>query len=493
MKELTIIIFTILLLSFSSNAQWVQIGGDIDGEAAQDRSGSSVSMSSDGLTVAIGALSNGGNGANAGHVRVYRNISGVWTQIGSDIDGESEGDRSGTSVSVSADGTRVAISSPHHAGVNGTLSGQVRVYEEQDGDWNQVGSAMEGEAAMDEFGTEVSLNDDGTIVAIGAEGNDTDGNGFGHVRVFEVLGGEWIQMGSDIDGNSLSGPFGASLCLSGNGQVLAVGTRENNIVNGHVRVFQFDGDWIQVGSDIMGLSPGDLTGVSVRMSNDGTTLAMGAPLANGILPSSGVVRVFENTADEWTQVGSDISGAVGNERVGGFGGVSLSDDGATVVVAAKSFGNNRGKVRVFQNMNGEWIQQGEDILGESQGDQSGFSVDLSGDGNSLAIGAIFNAGSAPNAGHVRVYQMGTTGLSEIKLAQASVYPNPSDGEIRIDLNVLVENVTMHVFTIQGVHVHSENLGSIRSFTYSLPETSGLYFLQLVAQGGEVKTLKVVKE
>ena len=48
-----------------------QIGSDIDGEAAGDKSGYSVSLSSDGTIVAIGAINNDGNGSNSGHVRVY--------------------------------------------------------------------------------------------------------------------------------------------------------------------------------------------------------------------------------------------------------------------------------------------------------------------------------------------------------------------------------------------------------------------------------------
>ena len=67
-------------------AQWNQLGLDIDGEAANDKSGRS-SLSADGLTVAIGAALNDGGGTDAGHVRVYSLISGVWTQQGADIDG----------------------------------------------------------------------------------------------------------------------------------------------------------------------------------------------------------------------------------------------------------------------------------------------------------------------------------------------------------------------------------------------------------------------
>ena len=51
---------------------WTQLGVDIDGEAAVNWSGYSVSLSSDGLTVAIGALYNDSNGDRSGHVRVYK-------------------------------------------------------------------------------------------------------------------------------------------------------------------------------------------------------------------------------------------------------------------------------------------------------------------------------------------------------------------------------------------------------------------------------------
>ena len=73
------------------NNDWVKIGDDIDGEAAGDESGFSVSLSSDGSIVAIGAYQNGG-GTDSGHVRIYENNNGTWTQIGGDIDGEAAGD-----------------------------------------------------------------------------------------------------------------------------------------------------------------------------------------------------------------------------------------------------------------------------------------------------------------------------------------------------------------------------------------------------------------
>ena len=101
-------IFTSFL--FTQAQSWVQVGEDIIGEA-YNFSGWSVSLSSDGSIVAIGAPATYGNGSNAGHVRIYKNQNGTWSQIGQDIDGEAAGDLSGFSVSLSSNGSIVAIGS----------------------------------------------------------------------------------------------------------------------------------------------------------------------------------------------------------------------------------------------------------------------------------------------------------------------------------------------------------------------------------------------
>jgi hypothetical protein len=76
--------------------------------------------------VAIGAQGNDGTGSDAGHVRIYKNISGTWTQVGADIDGEAVNDESGISVSLSSDGSIVAIGAKYNDGT-GSNAGHVRV------------------------------------------------------------------------------------------------------------------------------------------------------------------------------------------------------------------------------------------------------------------------------------------------------------------------------------------------------------------------------
>ena len=94
------LLLAICLVAVSAQAQWAQKGVDIDGEAAGDGSGSSISMSSDGKTLAIGAFTNDGNGIETGHVRVYHWVNSSWTQKGLDIDGEAAEDLSGDKRAV---------------------------------------------------------------------------------------------------------------------------------------------------------------------------------------------------------------------------------------------------------------------------------------------------------------------------------------------------------------------------------------------------------
>jgi hypothetical protein len=110
---------------------WQKIGNDIGGEAFGDYNGWSVSLSLGAKTVAIGALYNGGNGSNSGHDRIFQWIvesTSSWTQMGSDIDGEISGDYSGYSMSLSLDGKTVAVGAISNDG-NGPNSGHVRIFQ----------------------------------------------------------------------------------------------------------------------------------------------------------------------------------------------------------------------------------------------------------------------------------------------------------------------------------------------------------------------------
>ena len=375
-----------------------------------------VSLSADGSVVAIGAPYNYGNDYS-GHVRVYAwdSTSNIYVQRGADINGESGYDESGWSVSLSADGSVVAIGAPYNDG-NGRNSGHVRVYA-----WNstsnnyvQRGADIDGEAGGDRSGWSVSLSADGSVVAIGAEYNDgINGLNSGHVRVYawNSTSNIHVQRGADIDGESVYDRSGYSVSLSADGSVVAIGARDNDGINGwesgHVCVYAWDSTsniYVQRGADIDGESAGDESGWSVSLSADGSVVAIGAPFNDGNGAYSGHVRVYawDSTSNNYVQRGADINGEAASDQFGDE--VSLSADGSVVAIGAmlndgiNGFKSGHVRVYAWDSTSNIYVQLGADIDGESAGDESGLSVSLSADGSVVAIGA--------NYGTPRVYVWG---------------------------------------------------------------------------------------
>ena len=469
-----------------------KLGDDIDGEAGGDQSGHSVSLSSDGTIVAIGAI-----GSNSGHVRVYQWNDSSWNQIGPDIDGY--GQKSGYSVSLSSDGTIVAIGSPYYKG-NDYRSGLVRVFQWNDSSWNQIGPDIDGEAGDDWTGYSVSLSSDGTIVAIGAPGYYGNGSDSGNVRVFHWNDSSWNQMGNDIDGEAAYDQGGNSVSLSSDGTIVAIGGQYNDGNGGnnagHVRVFQWnDSSWNQMGVDIDGEAVGDRSGRSVSLSSDGTTVAIGAPHSGN---GSGHVRVFQWNDSSWNQIGPDINGEYIEDRSGYS--VSLSSDGTIVAIGARfndGNGSNSGHVRVFQYNNTSWIKLGPDINGEYIEDRSGYSVSLSSDGTTVAIGAPYNDGFK---GHVRVYEYKSIikrQLTSTTLAPSDIiYPEVSSNfEILFTtndktLNDISGNLELepsdagYLTNLQLAHSGFKLVGNIEAPTLKRNQNTQLKYFETVDISGE---------
>jgi hypothetical protein len=377
--------------------EFSQLGTDIDGTTSFGNAGQSVSLSSDGSRLAVGIRS--GGSSSQGIVRVFDWDGTSWTQVGSDIVGLVNGDNFGRAVSLSSDGARVAIGAPFADPIPSS-SGQVSVYELSGSTWVQMGSTFSGSVNNERLGTSVSLNSDGTKLAFGAL---QTGSNTGYVKVYNWSGTSWTQVGSTMVGDATGDEYGTSVSLSSDGTRLAVGAAAHN-TSGYVRVYEFSGNaWGQLGSIINGEGSTDRFGFSVSLSSDGTRFAAGGI---GNTANSGHVRVFEYSSD-WTQVGSDIDSESSADNFGYS--VSLNSDGTRLAAGAIFNNSNRGHTRVFDSQTSfgttSWNQIGSDIDGEAPNDYSGNSVSLSSDGLRLAIGAPNNADGGSLAGHVRVYRM----------------------------------------------------------------------------------------
>tara|TARA_B100000035_G_scaffold23938_1_gene18831 strand:+ start:123 stop:19874 length:19752 start_codon:yes stop_codon:yes gene_type:complete len=389
--------------------EWNKMGQDIDGEAAGDEFGKVVSMNSDGTIVAVGAVKNDGVGVNSGHVRIYNFVGSQWTQLGQDIDGVAEDDQNGWSVSLNADGTIVAIGAIHNDSI-ATNVGQVRVFQYTQGEWVQMGEGINGEGPEEKSGYSVSLSSNGLRLAIGSPFNDLFGFNAGQVRVYEYSNNDWNPLGQKIFGQAVGDNAGYAVSLSSDGSKVAVGAYlhdSTGINSGQVRVFEYNGSqWSQMGQDIDGEAAGDYSGMSVAMNSDGTIVAIGGENNDGNGSNSGHVRVYQYSGLQWSQMGQDIDGEAAEDRSGYS--VSISSDGSIVAIGAiwnDGKGSRAGQVRVYKYSGSQWNMIGSDIDGEAANDQSGYSVSLSSDGRTVAIGAILNDGNGSNSGQVRVYNI----------------------------------------------------------------------------------------
>jgi hypothetical protein len=377
---------------------WSQVGEDILGSG---RSGLSVSMSADGNRLAIG--SPGYNGGltdvyDVGQVRVFKWSDNGWRQLGQDIDGEAGGDRFGTSVSLSSNGNKLAVGAIWVA-ENGARSGQVQVYTWSGTTWQQLGKSINGETAMDSSGTSVSLSANGRRLAIGAPDNDGGGYNSGHVRIYQWVGGAWKQLGGDINGRVAGELSGHSVSLSADGNHLAIGAfynGDNGDTAGAARVYAWSGtNWKQLGEDFHGKAPYDWFGISVSLSKtkNGTRVAIGTAQAD-------YVQIYAWSGSKWTQHGGDING----EDTGGkFGdSVSLSADGSRLAIGdpwGRDNGYNAGQVRVYGWSGTEWQQLFRNINGATKLDNFGHSVSLSRSGARVA------AGAPGTGGYTGVYEL----------------------------------------------------------------------------------------
>src|ERR1700722_7821003 len=241
-----------------------------------------------------------------------------------------------------------------------------------------VGSGAVGGSLVEE-GYSVAASTDGNTLVVGGPG---DNNGTGAAWVFVRSNGVWSQLGSKLVGTGATGGANQSysVALSADGHTLIVGGPQDNNVAGAAWIFtQTGGVWTQQGSKLVGIG-----GWSVALSGDGNTAIVGGPFSLTV----GAAWGFTPRGGVWTQQGPALvgTGAVGDTFQGWS--VALSGDGNTAIVGGWGDNSGIGAAWVFVRSNGVWSQLGSKLVGNGAvGDASqGWSVALSGDGNTAIIG-----------------------------------------------------------------------------------------------------------
>jgi hypothetical protein len=303
------------------DGQFITLGDKFQGEESiGDNNDVSVSINYDGTRVAVAfSLDNGGKSDN-GVTRVYDLVNMQWVQVGNSIEGENAFDLSGYVVALSSDGTTLAVSSPYHSTANGGTAGSVHIYRFISNVWTLLGTEIIGENDGDASGSNLAISSNGNRIAISSEkfdSNDDDAEkvDVGHVRIFDYdpCSNQWNQMGEDIVGERGEVPlqdygyhvgdhFGKGLALSNDGLTVAIGAPYNhgdgNYYTGSVQIFKYDASnnkWSPVGNDVIGAGDQDYAGWSVAMNGNANIIAIGSPGSNENAYSNGSVIVRKDT------------------------------------------------------------------------------------------------------------------------------------------------------------------------------------------------------
>ena len=184
-----------------------------------------MSFSANGSSVAVGVPYSDANGTDSGHVSMYMysETNESWFPRGNNVNGTQANSRFGWSVSLSADGTVVGISTNSHS----SISCYVRVfeYDESKDDWIPRGDCLLGIINNKGIGTYVKLASTGSVVAISDPLNNNDnGSRAGIVKVFKynAFTNKWKQIGDSFIGDGGGHWLGWSMGISSDGSVLAV-------------------------------------------------------------------------------------------------------------------------------------------------------------------------------------------------------------------------------------------------------------------------------
>jgi hypothetical protein len=307
------------------NGNWSQIGNDILGDDTSSYSAYAVAISDSGNRIALTQQSSNATGITAS-VRVYEDSLGNWVQVGSEIPGPN------WICELSGDGTRIAVGEPQH----NSQQGRVRIFEDSLGNWIQIGSEIVGDSLSDHLGRKVKLSQDGSRIITGAFANE---NYKGQVKVFEDSAGTWVQVGNNLKGDSINDRFGYNVSISDNGSIIAIGATKNfSSVAGYARVFEESaGSWVQLGGDIFhpNNQPWSGFGYSISVSGDGQKV---------VVSGGGTAVVYElDSASNWIVVGQTTSG-YGQTYFSPLGECSMAGDGESF---GTSHFDNTGEIRVY--------------------------------------------------------------------------------------------------------------------------------------------------
>ena len=144
------------------SGNWVQKGQTLEGSHVGESFGFSIDLSSDGDVLVVGSPFNNTNGYDSGQVKVYNWNTSSWVQKGFDINGFLISGSFGNNVAITDDGDTIIAGS---LAVNGQT--QTRVLKWTGTIWSEYGYKILDELLQGISCSSVTISFDGTVIAVG--------------------------------------------------------------------------------------------------------------------------------------------------------------------------------------------------------------------------------------------------------------------------------------------------------------------------------------
>jgi len=383
----------ILIVLFSGNILKAQISliETKIGNHPSEKCGYLVDISKKGNRIVLTRLID--NNSKLEVVVYEEDNKGAWKQIGNTITDLTVEKWFGQTIAISGDGNTIAIGL-HYNDAGLKDNGVVLIYTLQKGIWQKKGSEISGEHAYELLGFSLDLTFDGNTIAIAAPALFGMPKQKGKVTVYQFLNENWIKKGNAVEGTTQRGGLGYDLSISNNGNMLVLNEPEiASIYPRKVLAFEFGKNgWDQIGTTLFSSIGKDLNyGKQIAFAKESSEL-----LVNGQFEVYGYLDYFNLNKSTISQNETSLKGFDGCLDFGRL--IAISDDGKTMVTDCSP-----GIIKVYQNVNKEWNQIGEDIQLKSRTSISSFA--LSGDGKRLVIGAHLQGNDSEKQGKVFVYDI----------------------------------------------------------------------------------------
>ena len=264
-----------------NDISWNKIGQDINGDSSNNFLGNAISINEVGNIISFNLA--GVN--NNGNIKIYKYNDISWNQLGQTITGVNDNDNLGFSLSLNNLGNIIAIGIP--GTTESTKIGSTQIYKYNDVSWNQLGEDINGENNTDKDGYSVKLNNDGTLVVIGAPYNSKLFSNCGKVTAYKYTtsANSWSKnIDEDIYGDQVNSFFGKKIAIDGSGIFLAIGTPNYNNNSGRVAIYKYDSiyKYYPQWSHYTHGQVESLYGSSLSLTSTGNVLAIGSPITNNL-------------------------------------------------------------------------------------------------------------------------------------------------------------------------------------------------------------------